>query len=133
MSGVVMSQEFNKQVVEAVKSDRRRRGVKTVDTDYGASQQKMASRFPARCVIINAALPAASDSKTGATKCQATICRWAAEDEEYIETDPAEEIEVWNHSEETDYEIDTFGKAEFIDGHYWFFGDCGPMANREGS
>lgn len=131
MSGVVMSPEFAGQVVETVKNDRRGRNVKTVDTDYGASPQKLASRFPDRTVILDDALPAATNSKTGASKCLATVCKWSVEIEDYIETD--EQIEVWNHSEFTDYEIDTFGSAEFKDGHYWFSGDCGPMANREGS
>jgi hypothetical protein len=49
-------------------------------------------------------------------------------DEEYSET--TDQITVWNHSESDSYEVDTFGKAEWIDGHWWFFGDCGPMAAR---
>ena len=130
MSGVVMSPEFAGQVVETVKNDRRGRNVKTVDTDYGAAMQKLGSRFPRRAVILDAALPAATHSLTGATKCQATVCRWSVEDEEYIETD--ETIEVWNHSETIDHAIDTFGAADFQDGHYWFWGDCEAMANREG-
>lgn len=83
---------------------------------------------PDLCVILNAALPAASSSKTGATHCLAAICEWDFEEEKYIETGETET--VWNHSETVDHGIDTFGEARFKDGHYWFFGDCDAMADR---
>jgi hypothetical protein len=79
-------------------------------------------------VILDAALDVATDSKTGATSCLATRLAYSVTDNEYSETD--QQVTVWNHSESDSYEIDTFGKAEWIDGHWWFFGDCGPMAAR---
>jgi len=131
MTGVTMSPEFNKQVVEAVKSDRRRRGVKTVDTDYGAAERKPGDRLRRKAVILDAALAAATHSLTGATSCLATVCQWSVEDEEYIKTD--EQVKVWNHDETVDHAIDTFGAAVPIDGHYWFQGSCDAMADREGA
>ncbi len=86
---------------------------------------------PDRCVILDAALAAASNSKTGATSCLATVCEWSVEDEEYTETET--QLTVWNHSESTDHAINTFGLARQIDGHLWFFGDCDAMASRGGA
>jgi len=86
---------------------------------------------PPIAVILDAALAVATHSLTGATSCLATRCDWSVEDEEYTEASgDVEQITVWNHSESDSYEVDTFGKAEWIDGHWWFVGDCGPMANR---
>lgn len=130
MTGVTMSPEFNKQVVEAVKADRRRRGVKTVDTDYAAAETTVGSRFSRKAVILDGALAAATHSLTGATNCLATVCQWSVEDEEYIETD--EQVKVWNHDETVDHAIDTFGVAVPIDGHYWFQGSCDAMIDRGG-
>ena len=81
-----------------------------------------------RTVILDEAIDVATDSKTGATSGLATCCAWSVDDNEYSET--TEQITVWNHSENQSYEIDTFGKAEWIDGHWWFVGDCGPMGAR---
>ena len=128
MSGVIPSREFNDQLVELVKRDRRTHGNKIVDTDYDNQQRLLSSRFPERCVILNSALPAATNSKTGATSGMATICRWSMENEEYTETE--QQIKVWNHSEATGHAVDTFGTARFINGHYWFFGDCDAMVAR---
>jgi hypothetical protein len=80
-------------------------------------------------VILDAALPAASHSLTGATSCLATVCRWDSDAGEYAETD--RQVTVYNHSEVTSHEDDTFGYAEVIDGHLHFFGDCEPMISRE--
>jgi len=79
-------------------------------------------------VILDAALDVATHSLTGATSCLATRCGWSQADTEYAEQ--SVQITVWNHSEFDSYEIDTFGKAEWIDGHWWFLGDCAPMAAR---
>ncbi len=80
------------------------------------------------CVILDASLAAASDSKTGATSALATICIWDVTDEEFTET--TSQITVWNHSETTSHDADTFGVARWIAGHWWFFGDCNAMAGR---
>jgi hypothetical protein len=79
-----------------------------------------------RAVILDAALPAASNAKTGATFALATVLEW--DGAAYTETD--EQETVWNHSESTSYGVNTFGKAEQIDGHFWFFGDCAAMVAR---
>lgn len=79
-------------------------------------------------VILDAALAVATDSKTGATSCLATVCIWDQASSEYAET--VTQITVWNHSESTAYAIDTFGVAMKKDGHFWFFGDCSAMAAR---
>lgn len=88
-----------------------------------ARWQKGSSRF---AVVLDASLTAASNAMTGASSCLATVCVWDGSD--YTETD--EQVTVWNHSESTDYPINTFGIADTIDGHYWFLGDCEAMATR---
>jgi len=83
-----------------------------------------------KCVILDAALAVASDSKTGATSGLATVCYWSIADEEYTESSPLQQITVYNHSESTGHDEDTFGVARWINGHWWFFGDCSAMASR---
>lgn len=86
---------------------------------------------PPIAVILDAALGVATHALTGATSAMATRCDWSVSDEEYTEApDSVPQVKVWNHSESDEYEADTFGKAEWIDGHWWFMGDCGPMASR---
>jgi len=80
------------------------------------------------CVILDAALAAATNSKTGATSCLATICTWDVTEEEFVET--TTQITVWNHSEATQHLIDTFGVARWTASHWWFFGDCSAMVAR---
>lgn len=94
-----------------------------------AGQHKTPSAFPDHAVILNAELPGATHALTGATSCLATICQWDTSANTYKETD--QQIRVWNHAESTDHAADTFGVARNINGHYWFFGDCEPMASRE--
>lgn len=79
-------------------------------------------------VILDEDIDAADNSKTGRSGL-ATVCRWNRARSEYEEI--GIQIEVWNHSESTDQLTDTFGIARWIDGHFWFFGDCDPMASRE--
>lgn len=81
-----------------------------------------------RAVILDEALDVATHSLTGATSCLATRCIWSPTDEEYTETD--QQITVWNHSESQSFDADTFGTAFWIDGHWWFFGDCSAMESR---
>ena len=80
-------------------------------------------------VILDEDLDAADNSKTGATKAQATVLQWDPDNEEFFETDRQED--VWNHSEHTDHVEDTFGIARWLDGHWWFFGDCDAMSARD--
>jgi hypothetical protein len=81
-----------------------------------------------RAVVLDAALAVATHAFTGATSALATRLDWSIVNEEYTESD--QQITVWNHSETDEYETDTFGMAMWIDGHWWFLGDCGPMASR---
>jgi len=86
---------------------------------------------PPIAVILDAALGVATHSRTGATSCAATRLDYSVTSGQYTEANASvPKITVWNHSESDEYEINTFGKAEWIDGHWWFMGDCGPMASR---
>lgn len=79
-------------------------------------------------VILDAELPAATHALTGASSCSATVCGWSTvsgEGSERLRTET-----VWNHSEQTSFEADTFGVARWIEGHWVFFGDCAPMTAR---
>lgn len=97
----------------------------------GASSYAEIQRIsePIWAVILDASLAVATDSKTGATSCLATVCYWSDDDEEFVESDPVEQITVWNHSESTAHAIDTFGVVKWV-GHWMFFGDCSAMAAR---
>lgn len=79
-------------------------------------------------VILDADLAAATDSLTGATSCAATVCSWSTVTNTGAERTRTET--VWNHSEKTSFEEDTFGVARWVEGHWIFFGDCGPMTSR---
>lgn len=103
----------------------RRQGIPT-DSNVSSGPQRGFQRPIA--VILDAALDVATHALTGATSALATRCVWSATDHEYTET--TQQITVWNHSESQSFEADTFGKAEWIDGHWWFFGDCAPMGAR---
>lgn len=81
------------------------------------------------CVILDEQLVVATNAKLGATSGLATICVWDVEQEEFTETE--EQITVWNHSESTAHEVNTIGVARWCAQHWWFFGDCGAMADRE--
>jgi hypothetical protein len=111
---------FRKEDAEALLQ-----GIEPRESEYN---ENVPWNAPPIAVIIDAALDVATHALTGATSCLATICQWSDVDEEYSET--TDQITVWNHSESDSYEVDTFGKAEWIDGHWWFNGDCGPMAAR---
>lgn len=83
-----------------------------------------------RVVILDASLAFATNSKTGATSCLATVCYWSVAGNAFSESNPVQQITVWNHSEVTAHAVDTFGIARWISGHWMFFGDCEPMASR---
>jgi len=83
---------------------------------------------PPIAVVLDATLAVAVNSKTGATSALATRCIWSSEQNEYSELQI--QITVWNHSESDHYDAGTFGFASWIDGHWWFIGDCAPMAAR---
>ena len=106
-------------------------GFFTVFGEHNVVTDAVIGRFSVdrkHCVILDAALAVATNSKTGATSCLATICDWSGT--AYVESNPVRQITVYNHSESTAYAIDTFGFTKTIDGHWWFFGDCAAMAAR---
>lgn len=86
---------------------------------------------PPIAVILDAALGVATHALIGATWAMATRCDWSVADEEYTEA-PASvsQVKVWNHSESQSFELNAFGIAFWIDGHWVFFGDCAAMESR---
>lgn len=78
--------------------------------------------------ILDGALPAATNAKTGAASATATVCEWDSGTSDYTET--SDTVTVWNHSEATSFAEDTFGIARYVNGHLVFFGDCQAMASR---
>lgn len=126
--GVIPTVEFDSQLRGVVRRDRSRD--RNIDESPRPARRRMASRFPRYVVILDEDLPAADNFKTGPTKALATVLEWSTEHEIYRELDW--QLEVWNHSESTDYERDTPGVADYITGHYWFLGDCDAMSNRGG-
>lgn len=86
---------------------------------------------PPIAVILDTALDVATHALTAPDSATATRCDWSVTDEEYTEA-PAEvpKVTVWNHSESQSFELNTFGFAFWIDGHWIFFGDCAPMESR---
>lgn len=83
--------------------------------------------LPDIAAILNGTLNPAPDA-LNPTSVEATICVWDPELKNYEQTTRTET--VYNHSEGTTHEEDTFGFARFTDGHWVFFGDCEPMADR---
>ncbi len=89
---------------------------------------------PPIAVILDYALTLATHALTGPTWTFATRCDWSVEEEEYTEaSDEVEKIKVWNHSEYAAYQPNTFGIAHWVDGHWIFFGDCGPAGSGSSS
>jgi hypothetical protein len=121
MTGFMLTPGQMKTVRETVRLVKGMTGGGSENPTYQGVQQP-------RAVVLDAALDVATHALTGATSALATRCIWSPTDEEYTETE--QQITVWNHSENQSYEADTFGKAEWIDGHWWFVGDCGPMGAR---
>jgi hypothetical protein len=88
-------------------------------------------------VILDEDIDSAGNSREGENG-RATVQWWnpdnnrfePLEDTTGRETPYAIDVEVWNHSESTDHLEDTFGEAKFKHDHFWFFGDCDPMAVR---
>ncbi len=126
MTGGIVSPEYDAQIRETIIAVRRNRRI-SKEADL-SPQTKTASRFSEKVVILDADLPAASHSLTGATNCLATVCKWSVDNEEYTET--SLQLTVWNHSEHANHTVDTFGYIRHIDGHWHFFGDCHPMGAR---
>ena len=98
----------------------------TIQNPAPAPRARWSKSGSKRAVILDEALPAAGNSMTSPNSALATVLEW--DGEKYTETD--EQITVFNHSEVTAYEPDTFGFSEVIDGHECFGGDCAPMKDR---
>ncbi len=91
------------------------------------------TRFRTHAVILDEALDAASSflgAGTGSSdpaEPNATVCEIDLSTNTYKQTE--QRLSVVNHST-TDHPVDTPGAAIPINGHYWFFGDCDPVADR---
>lgn len=90
------------------------------------NKRAAATSFPPRAVILDEAL--SGGSFLAPSSGLATVCRWSTESGTYVQTEL--QITVWNHSSSEDLEVDTPGAAILIDGHYWLFADCEPLASR---
>lgn len=120
---------FTPEQARALWQDYQRRQGMPNDSNVSSGPQRGYQRPVA--VILDEALEVATHALTGATSALATRCDWSVADEEYTEAAATvDQITVWNHSESDAFEADTFGFAKWIDGHWVFFGDCGPMAAR---
>lgn len=120
--GFTLGRKALKQVAQAIRDNERR-------IRSGGDEITRSPRVHRElCVILDEALGVATNSKTGATSADATVCNWSRTDNEYVET--GRTLTVWNHSESITHAEDTFGTARMIDGHWWFFGDCDAMAAR---
>lgn len=126
MSGGGITPEYDQQIRGSILEVRRMRRTRRESVEE--IPRKAGQAFVPRVVILDEALDVATNSKTSPEKARATICVWNDAEEKYVETD--EWIYVWNHSESDSYEIDTFGIAFPVGGHYFMLGDCGPMADR---
>jgi hypothetical protein len=127
MSGGLVGPELFAEIRQTILAVRGGRYVST-ESDLSANTAAP-GRFPDHAVILDADLDAATHALTGATSCLATVCQWNNSTGKYKET--SQQITVWNHDEATNHAADTFGLAKFQNGHYWFLGDCEPMAVRE--
>lgn len=130
MTDVVdISAEYEKQIRQVVRRDLSRR---RASAEYVEPMKiKAARRFPEIACILNATLGPATNFKTGGTSAMATVLDWNTDTEEWTES--GKEEKVWNHSETANFAADTGGFARHIRGHYVFFGDCSPMADRGGA
>ena len=130
----LLSERFEQQLIDGL------RWIRRADRTFAELRRilklKEASRFPDRAVVLDEDLPRA-DHSFAPTSARATLLRWDIDRKQYREfpTDPGDpnkyKVTVYNHSEHADYAADTFGLISPADGHWWFQGDCGPMADRE--
>ena len=123
MDGVIPSEEFNTQLIRAVKHVLRaeRSGVATNNRHMPRAQE-------IRACILDGALAVATDAKTGAATATATFCDWDEAASDFVESTFTDT--VWNHSESQSYATDTFGFALKVGGRWRFSGDCDPMGAR---
>jgi hypothetical protein len=77
-----------------------------------------------RAVILDEEL--AAGTFLAPTSGLSTVCTWYGT--AYTQT--TERLTVYNHSTTNAAAVDTPGAAIWIDGHWWFFADCGAIASR---
>ncbi len=129
--GNLLSDELLAPLLDAVFRDKRNHRTTTEAAEE--PRRRLTSRFPTHAVILDETLNAPLSflaEPTGSidpAEPNATVCAWSKEDEKYTQTE--RRLAVSNHST-TDHAKDTPGAAIFINGHYWFFGDCDPMTSR---
>ena len=121
--GVIPTEEFNAQLIRAVKHVLRaeRSGVATNNRHMPRAQE-------IRACILDGALAAATNAKTGAATATATFCDWDESASDFVESSFTDT--VYNHSESHAYDADTFGFALKVGGHWRFSGDCAAMGAR---
>ncbi len=105
-----------------------RRSTESIETAPGVR----VGGFKPTAVILDATLAAADflavpGGSVDPAEPNATVCLWSAADGKYTQTE--RRLAVSNHSSSA-HAIDTAGAALWIDGHYWFFGDCDPLSSR---
>lgn len=100
-----------------------------VDARHNIPRFVEPSGFPIHAVILDEKLEKAANFLREPKTAKATVLEWSTETEDYTELDW--QLEVWNHDENKEYPKDTPGFAMNISGHYWFFGQCKAMKNRE--
>lgn len=129
-TGNLLSDGLLKQVLAVVKNYLKTHNV-TVEHDEPRNPRQ-ATRFKTHAVILDEALAGTSflSAPTGSidpVEPNATICEVDITTGTYTQTE--DRLAVANHSA-TDHAVDTPGAAIPIDGHFWFFGDCDPVADR---
>lgn len=124
MSGRLISDALYSQIASTIREVRhmKRRG----SAPHLRGMQGASSTFLPRAVILDETLT--GGSFLAPSSGLATVCRWSTESGTYVQTEL--QITVWNHSSSEDLEVDTPGAALLIDGHYWLFADCEPLAAR---
>lgn len=124
MTGRLISDALYSQIASTIREVRhmKRKGF----APHLPGMQGASSTFLTRAVILDEALT--GGSFLAPSKGLATVCRWSTAADTYEQTEL--QIMVYNHSSSEDLEIDTPGAAIFIDGHYWLFADCEPLAAR---
>ena len=126
-----LSDDLLKQVYAALSHYMRTHRVSTETSE--PIDRRLPGRFPIRAVILDEDLGSANflEEPTGSTdplEPNATVCRWDRDENKYEQTE--QRLAVANHASGNSSK-DTPGAAIPIDGHYWFFGDCSPISDRE--
>ena len=123
MGGGVISPELYDQLAEMFqwfKTQKRQAG----DEPTGTAARPP-TRFQPTAVILDEKLD--EGEFLNPVFAEARVCTWDNDAKTYEQS--GEQIEVANHSEES-HDVDTAGAAFWLDGHWWFFGDCSAIEDR---